>query len=179
MPDWLTKPETVFAFGLFVVSIIVSLYAAEIRRWFRKPGQKLKEASLEDYRRDLAMLNRLHNNPYQLFLWALWSVLTTIVFVMWIGIAIGVVSLVIYEFRTPKVTQAPRGFWSIFITIGGPLSGAFIGRAFGMYKVVMGLYDYENMVQILTKRISSLEQRLGLPAKESITVQQASAQSDK
>lgn len=34
LPDWFTRPETIFALVLFVVGTTVSLFAGEIRRGF-------------------------------------------------------------------------------------------------------------------------------------------------
>ncbi|HEV8524854.1 MAG TPA: hypothetical protein VGQ71_10170, partial [Terriglobales bacterium] len=72
---WLQNHPLAVAFALFVLSCVVSLYAAEIRFFLTKwPRNKLREATLNRAKSRLRTLNMLHENSYHLLLWFLWNI---------------------------------------------------------------------------------------------------------
>jgi hypothetical protein len=60
MPSWLTKPETVYATALFVLSVLVSMFAGEIKQFFRNSPLKVAEKTIAINSQELATLQRLH-----------------------------------------------------------------------------------------------------------------------
>lgn len=58
-----------------LVSVLVSLFAQELRRWFRSllrgGGRSLNRGVVSDFENKLAVINWVHGNAYNLLLWLL------------------------------------------------------------------------------------------------------------
>jgi hypothetical protein len=129
MPSWLTKPETVYATILFFLSAVVSLFAGEIKQYFKTFPLKLNEKVIALNRTELRTLERLHNNAYTLLLWALWNFVGPLRYALFFALAFGAFSLGDY-FIFHKPVSLVGMSWTPIIT------GGFVGPAFVMYSTL-------------------------------------------
>lgn len=162
LPPWLTKPETIYATILFLVSvsatIILGLWPREVRKLLKVPPRKLADWTLKRHEYELALLERLHNNPYRLLLWALWNLTVSSRYAVWmVGIS-SIVGLVGYYFI------GKDAFRPFIIGLSSPLLGAFAGRCFVMYEVITCLYDYDATTARLKASIEKLQADLKEPS---------------
>ncbi|MBZ5492189.1 MAG: hypothetical protein LAO76_14760 [Acidobacteriia bacterium] len=135
---WPSNHPIVFTLILFVFSSLVSIYASEIKRFLRERPLKFKEYNQQQFARDLALLQRLHNDSYQLILFFLWNIVSIIyAAVLWTGI------FFLLSFMTHNKIAAV------------PLSSAIIGVAFGkallIRQLLTRLVNYEHSVIHLKK----------------------------
>ena len=68
-PSWLTTPEMIVTYVLFVGAAVISIYAADIRAAFRIPVRRYREGHREDLEAELRNLKYLHENTYGLLLY--------------------------------------------------------------------------------------------------------------
>ena len=108
MPSWLTKPETVYATILFFLSAVVSLFAGEIKQYFKTFPLKLNEKVIALNRNELRTLERLHNNAYTLLLWALWNFVGPLRYALFFALAFGAFSLGDYFIFHKPVSRVRR-----------------------------------------------------------------------
>jgi len=69
------RPETWFALGMFVVSLLVSVYANETRQLLAWPFQRIRRRAAEIDEQRLAIAKRVQGNAYELEMYLLETLL--------------------------------------------------------------------------------------------------------
>jgi len=78
IPEWLRKPETIYATVLFLISVGVGLYPSEIKGMMKIPGKRIQSVALRRLEGELWVITSLNENGYRLLLWALWHIVDSL-----------------------------------------------------------------------------------------------------
>jgi hypothetical protein len=151
VPKWMTTPEMLTTLLLFLLGAAISLYASEIRLLLKRPFEKRKKRLLKRNSYYLTLLARLHENPYRLTLWAIWSITE---FLSSVIVILGGVFLfsVLVEIMIHHRWEMPR-----LENIVMPLVGGMAGRIIAMHRVVKWLYSYDSKTKELQSSIERLK----------------------
>ena len=153
LPEWLVRPETILAIGLFFVSVLVSLYAEHIRRGLKVPGRFIQDWSLNGARIRLTELERIHNNSYELLLF-LTAELATIV--------VGCFRITVL-YLTVALLGALTHVWKVqgqsFVWLPGMLAGIAVARLYWIWKILSGLDNFQNTIEKLKARLEKASVR--------------------
>lgn len=71
LPSWFWP--TVYTTILFVIGVLVSLFADEIKAYWKRMPQESHAGLMLKHEQELRLLERLHGNSYELLMWALWN----------------------------------------------------------------------------------------------------------
>lgn len=144
---WAQGHPITFAIVLFAASALISLYSQEIKTFLRTwPTTKMRASVLNDARHQLALLNNLHNNTYQLLLWFIWNIVQVVITALLGNI------LVFFIFLALEYPKFPTA-----ASLGSSFIGIICGQAWRMKLVLRQLYDYDRSVQMLKKKIDDYE----------------------
>jgi len=102
----------------------------------------MRNSVLKDARQRLALLDTLHNNPYQLTLWFISSLVDVALTAAWGNILIFFIFLVI---EYPKIPTAA--------SVGSTLVGVITGQAWRMRWTLKDLYNYQRTVEELRNKL--------------------------
>ena len=155
MLSWFAKPETIYATVLFALGILVSLFGPELKQFYKASSLKVNEKIILNTSIELARLDRLHNNAYELVLWALWGAVSVAKYSLYLMVALALFTIV-------DVNHLRQ--FSFPVSLTTLLAGGFVGRGFHMFETVKALYDYENHTAKLRKRIEEAKKALAAPA---------------
>jgi hypothetical protein len=154
LPTWATKPETIFAVVLFILGIVVSLFAGDIRRGMgrsvERSGNFLNQWRTNYYSNELRTLERVHGNPYELLLYLASQ---------FVGATVGILRLSVVYLIMASVGILAKWTSSKELFVLNPISlagGALIGRAVPVFQTLNRLYDYENKRRELQEKVERL-----------------------
>jgi hypothetical protein len=143
---WVQIHPITFAVLLFVASALISLFSQEIKDFLRTwPKTKMAALALKDLRNQLAVLNNLHNDSYQLTLWFVWGLVSVVITSLWANLIVVALFFIMDYPRFPTT-----------VSLGSTFSGVVIGQAFKMRQTMNQLYNYDRSVEDLKKRIATL-----------------------
>lgn len=155
MPTWITKPEMIVTFVLFGLSVTVSVWANEIRRFFSSRVRGMKSSRLQEYEYKLRFLEWINGNAHNLVLWAIQNTLKVIHYTIWLTLG-GCFLVIIANGFSPAKLQL-SDFARIIIPI---LPGYFIGRVISMHNTIRQLYSHETTTTELRNKIAKLKAEL-------------------
>jgi hypothetical protein len=119
-PSWLTKPEMLVTYGLFLAAALISIYSTDIRAAFSIPGRKYREARVALLQRELEHLRYLHENTYGLLLYLAHSVFDALSYVaigFFLATALQIVAIIAGKQKTVvPLTQFASG-WVGYISL--------------------------------------------------------------
>jgi hypothetical protein len=138
---WLHEHDIFFALLLYVAG----MYSSEVKRFIHSRPKTFKEGwkkgALGSISADIALLNRLHGNSYELLRY----VVSEVTFVIWL-LNIGIVSVLLVEdLAFKKITLWPI----IFVS-----AGIITGRARVVREAVIRLYNYEKSIAQLEAQLA-------------------------
>lgn len=151
IPDWLMKPETLFAIGLFLLGVLVSVFSTDIRRFLSLPPRKWKKARAARLRYRLNLTKRLHNDPYRLLLYLLWSIAEA----GWQVVITFLPALWILSFL-PVFTGKPKQPFNLEGMLM-PASGILFSWIWNLRKTVDDLYHYDERTKYYEDQIKRLD----------------------
>ncbi|MGO9095007.1 MAG: hypothetical protein ACLQGV_07260 [Bryobacteraceae bacterium] len=156
-PDWLLKPETFFAIGLFLIGVFVSVFSSDIRRLFSVPPRKWKKSRAARMQYRLNLMQRLHENPYRLLLYFIWSIAHTAwQIVISFFPALWVTSFIPVFTGKPQQPLTSSVFWL-------PATGVLSGWAWNLRRTVHDLYHYDDRKKYYEEQIQKLEPEAIVP----------------
>jgi hypothetical protein len=139
---------------LFVIGLYATLNPSRTKELLGIPGRGLNRAALKYYEQELATLEGLHANSYNLLLWLAWNVLDVMTYVFWFSIAYTLVFVGLFlTFAKMHGTSFGGGFVAL-------ASGGVLGRARSMRDTMKSLYDYDKKTEKLKKLIASIKSKL-------------------
>jgi len=162
MPTWMTKPEMIVTFVLFGLSVAISLWANEIRRFLSSKVRGMKSSRLQEYEYKLKFLEWINGNTHNLLLWAIQNTLAVLHYTIWLTIGACLLVIIANAFSPARLKVSD--FVRMLVPI---LPGYFIGRVISMHHTIRQLYSYEISTAELRDAIAKLKAEL------------ASAQADK
>lgn len=158
LPDWFTKPETIYSTCLFILStIITTIYTVSpdgVKRVVSLPPRRANRWLLERRTYQLKVITRIHNDPYQLILWALLNVSSAIGNILGLSILSGI-ALLILDFAGKNVNG-----W-FFAGVYATTFGSIFARSYLAQEIIMYLYTYESSRKTLTQEIEELTRKSG------------------
>jgi hypothetical protein len=141
LPSWLLTPQMiftiVFSLILFFISSGFSLFPSEARAVLKIPINWIKQSLLAMYEKELAALELLHDNTYQLVLWGLWSMTSLMKYLGLIIFWTAVLNVALYFIAGRLLVT------NILTPFALPIFGSLMGRFTQTSKVIRGLYDYD------------------------------------
>ena len=170
LPDWLIKPETLFAIVLFVLGVLVSLFSVEIRRLLSVPPRKWRGLRVARLQYRLNLMQRLHNDAYRLLLYFMWSIGECVwQYLVSYGPVIALVGI--------KIPFAGKPLQALTLDkLVPPAAGVAFGWVWHLRKTVYDQYHYEERFKFYAERIAHLT---GATAEVPSTPESASAPSGK
>jgi hypothetical protein len=113
-PSWLTKPEMLVTYGLFLAAALISIYSTDIRAIFSIPGRKYREVRMALLQQELKHLQYLHENTYGLLLYITRSVFDGLSYIavgFFLATAIQIVIVIATGQKTPVPITQFTGGW--------------------------------------------------------------------
>ena len=139
LTHWLIQHPLWLSFGTLFVSCLVSIYSSSIRRFIREwPANKFKAINQRQFAKELALLQRLHNDTYQLTLFFIWNIASVVYAAAWWTAIFFGISWVTNNRISP-------------IPISSALIGVAVGKAYLMRQVVERLLNYDHSIEMLRK----------------------------
>jgi hypothetical protein len=147
--DWAHQHPTALTLILFVVSCTVSVYGKEIRNFFHnwpRTSKALDTVSYRTMQHDLAEIEALHKNTYNLLLYTL---------SLFAAGSTRVVIVVAILYTLSSVANSPLSATSVI----GLALGMFMGRVSDLGRLVHRLIHYEESSALLKREIAKYEQQ--------------------
>jgi hypothetical protein len=155
LPSWLLTPQMiftiVFSLILFFVNAGLSLFPSETRAVLKIPIKRIKQSLLAMYEKEIAALELLHDNTYQLVLWGLWSMTSLMKYIGLIIFWTAVLNVALYFIAGRLLVT------NILTPFALPIFGSLMGRFAQTSKVIRGLYDYDARTARLKEMIEIIK----------------------
>jgi hypothetical protein len=159
LPEWFKKPEVIYTTMLAVIGIAVALYPTHIRRGLRWPRQMMTRGmirSLLKFSKDeLAALELLHNNPYNLVLWLAWNLFSLVKWVFWGVVAGAILNFAIYFITKDVWYRSP-------LSLIWVLPGVIYGRGGRLSGTLRGLFHFDTTTATLKNTIEECNKLLAI-----------------
>jgi|HubBroStandDraft_6_1064221.scaffolds.fasta_scaffold223624_2 hypothetical protein len=143
VPDWLNHHQLVLTISFFLISLVVSIYGQDIKRYLHewpKTKEKVRQAKQRAAIQRVALLNQLHNNSYALLLYFAIQFIRLIF--EWLALAIVFSLLIGFHVVTQRAVASFLGL----------LAGAFFGMCDKVRKLLAQLTNYDESVKELQQR---------------------------
>jgi hypothetical protein len=147
--QWPINHPVAFSMILFLLSAVVSIYGPDIKRFIQARPHKFKQYNQRLFSNDLALLQWLRNNPYNLSLYFYSQVIgaVTAFFLWYMGFA--ALDWLSHSGPTPMANI---------------IFGITVGTAFRMRRILSYLYSYEDSVKDLERRAGVSEKSASVQA---------------
>lgn len=141
--DWCSKHPLTITFILFLLSVVISIYASEIKSFIRHwPKSTLRAARRNTALHQKYILELVHNDAYNLLLYLAWNLVHVVALaVLWL-VFVNTISLILAHHVTSL------SLWTV-------ISGIAVGKALKVKSRLEQLEHYENSIQKLDKIIEA------------------------